>query len=156
MLHHDFRRFLDALEDLNPAQIEDAQTKIKDLRLKTEAISEIEARTNQDHACPFCGGERRQKWGRTRTKIQRYRCTGCQKTYSGRTGSATGRIHRPELFMVALRDMLGTSAPQSVRSLARRLGVNKYTVWRWRMVVFSVIESSSAMSFSGIVEADET
>lgn len=25
LLHHDFRRFLDALDDLNPAQIEDAQ-----------------------------------------------------------------------------------------------------------------------------------
>lgn len=157
MLHHDFRRFLDALDDLNPAQIEDAQTKIQDLRHRTEAISEIEARANQDHKCPFCGEERRQKWGRTRTKVQRYRCTGCQRTYSGRTGSVIGRIHRPDLFMVALRDMLGTSAPQSVRKLARRLGLNKYTVWRWRMLVFSIIGSrSSSVSFSGIIEADET
>jgi hypothetical protein len=53
LLHHDFRRFLDALDDLNPAQVEDAQTKIRDLRRKTEAISEIEARTNQEHKCPF-------------------------------------------------------------------------------------------------------
>ena len=55
MLHHDFRRFLDALDRLNPAQIEDAQSKIRDLRRKTEAISEIEARAIQDHKCPFCG-----------------------------------------------------------------------------------------------------
>ncbi|MBP0483637.1 IS1595 family transposase [Sagittula salina] len=156
MLHHDFRRFLDALYRLNPAQIEDAQSKIMDLRRKTEAISEIEARTIQDHKCPYCGHERRQKWGRTRTKVQRYRCTGCQKTYSGRTGSAIGRLHRPELFLVALRDMLGVAAPQSVRKLARQLGLNKYTVWRWRMLVFSIIGSSSIVSFSGIVEADET
>ena len=157
LLHHDFRRFLDALDDLNPAQIEDAKTKIQDLRRKTEAISEIEARTTHDHKCPFCGDERRQKWGRTRTRVQRYRCTGCRKTYSGRTGSAIGRIHRPDPFMVALRDMLGTSAPQSVRKLARRLGLNKYTVWRRRMVVFSIIGSSSSSArFSGIIEADET
>jgi transposase-like protein len=157
LLNHNFRRFLDALDDLNPAQIEDAQTRILDLRQKTEAISEIEARTNQEHKCPFCGDVRRQKWGRTRTKVQRYRCTGCQKTYSGRTGSAIGRIHRPDLFMVALRDMLGTSTPQSVRKLARQLGLNKYTVWRWRILVFSIIGSSSSpTSFSGIIEADET
>ena len=74
LLHHDFRRFLDALDKLNPTQIEDAQTKIQDLRQKTEAISEIEARTNQGHKCPFCGDDRRQKWGRTRTKVQCYRC----------------------------------------------------------------------------------
>lgn len=157
MLHHDFRRFLDALDRLNPAQIEDAQTKIRDLRRKTEAISEIEARTNQEHKCPFCGDERRQKWGRTRTKIQRYRCSSCTKTYSGRTGSALGRIHRPDLFMVVLRDMLGTSAPKSVRKLAKQLDLNKYTIWRWRMLVFSIIGGSSiAASFSGIIEADET
>ena len=156
MLHHEFRRFLEALGDLNPAQIEDAQTKLRDLRRRTEAISEIEARANQDHKCPFCGCERRQKWGRTPTNVQRYRCGGCQKTYSGRTGSVIGRIHRPALFMVALRDMLGTSAPRSVRKLARRLGLNKYTVWRWRMLVFSIIDGNSAVSLSGIVEADET
>lgn len=156
LLHHDFRRFLDALDEMNPAQIEHAQTKIQDLRRKTEAISEIEARTNRQHQCPFCGDDRRQKWGRTRTKVQRYRCRGCQKTYSGRTGSAIGRIHHPELFMVALRDMLGNAAPQSLRKLARQLGVNKYTVWRWRMLVFSIISSGTAVTFSGIVEADET
>lgn len=157
LLHSDFRRFLDALDDLNPAQIEDAQTKIRDLRRKTEAISEIEARTNQGHKCPFCGGERRQKWGRTRTKVQRYRCTDCQKTYSGRTGSASGRIHRPDLFMVVLRDMLDSSTPQSVRKLARQLGLNKYTVWRRRMLVILISgNSTSSASFSGIIEADET
>lgn len=57
--------------------------------------------------------------------------------------------------MVVLRDMLGASAPRSVRKLARRLELNKYTVWRWRMLVFSIIGSGTAASFSGIVEADE-
>src|SRR6056297_478579 len=157
LLHYDFRRFLDALGKLNPAQIEDAQTKILDLRRKSEAISEIEARTNREHKCPFCGDLRRQKWGRTRTKVQRYRCCGCHKTYSGRTGSAIGRIHRPDLFMEALRDMLGSPAPQSVRKLAKQLDLNKYTVWRWRMLVFSIIGNNSvAATFSGIIEADET
>ena len=53
MEHRYFRRFLDALDDLNPAQIEDAQTKIRNLRRKTEFTSEIEARTNEDHKCHF-------------------------------------------------------------------------------------------------------
>jgi transposase-like protein len=156
MLHHDFPRFIDALDELNPAQIKDAQTKIRDLRRKTEAISEIEAGTNREHKCPFCGDDQRQKWGRTRTKVQRYRCSGCKKTYSGRTGSAIGRIHRPDLFMVDLWDMLGTSVPQIVRALAHQLRLNKYAVWRWRMLVFSIIGSGKAMGFSGIIEADET
>ncbi len=156
LLHHEYHRLLEALSELNPAQIEDEQTKLLDLRRRTEAISEIEARAKQGAKCPFCGDDQRQKWGRTRTKIQRYRCSGCKKTYSGRTGSAIARIHQPDLFMVALRDMLGASAPKSVRELARHLGIDKQTIWRRRMLVFSIIGSSSAKIFSGIVEADET
>ncbi len=52
--------------------------------------------------------------------------------------------------------MLGDAAPQSVRKLADRLGLNKYTIWRWRLLMFSIIGSSSNASFTGIVEADET
>lgn len=61
MLHHDFRRLFDALDDLNPAQIENAQTKIWDLRQKFEVLSEIEARTTQEHKYPYCGDHLRQK-----------------------------------------------------------------------------------------------
>ena len=59
LLHHDFRRLCDSLDELNPAQIEDAQTMIRDLRRKTEAISEIEAHANHDAKCPSCGDEQR-------------------------------------------------------------------------------------------------
>jgi transposase-like protein len=156
LLHQSFCRFLENVDKLNPAHIETAQTKIRDVRRRTEAISEIEARANEEAQCPACGDEQRQKWGRTRTKVQGYRCGGCQKTYTGRTGSAIGRIHRLDLFMVALRDMLGTSTPQSVRELARHLGLDKFTVWRWRMLIFSIIRYASTATFSGIVEADET
>ncbi len=58
--------------------------------------------------------------------------------------------------MAALRDILGSSAPQSVRKLARQFGLNKYTVWHWRMLVFTIIGSVGAARFSGIVAADET
>ncbi len=46
LLHHDFCRFCESLDVLNSAQIEDTQAMIRDLRRKTEAISEIEARAN--------------------------------------------------------------------------------------------------------------
>lgn len=52
--------------------------------------------------------------------------------------------------------MLGTSAPLSVGKLALKLGLNKCTVCRLRMLVFSIIGSGTAMRFSGIIEADET
>ena len=60
-----------------------------------------------------------------------------------------------DLFVVALRDMLGTTTPQSVRKLAHGLRLDKCTVCRWRMLVFSIIGTGEAIS-SGLVEADET
>lgn len=155
MQAHDFRHFLDRFNDLNPAQIEDARTKIRDIRRKTEALAEIESRTEQEHKCPHCGAERRQKWGRTRTNVQRYRCLGCQKTFCGRTTSRIGHIHRPDLFLEVIRDMLGTRAPSSIRQLANRLGLDKHTIWRWRLIVMEGLVGSSSDQFAGIVEADE-
>ena len=47
-----------------------------------------------------------------------------------------GRIHRPDLFVVALRDMPGSLPPQSVCKLAKQLDLSNYTIWRERMLVF--------------------
>lgn len=156
MQAHDFRQFLERFHDLNPAQIEATRTKIRDVRRKTEALSEIESRTEQEHKCPHCGNDRRQKWGRTRTKVQRYRCLGCQKTFCGRTTSKIRHIHRPDLFLEVIRDMLGIRALSSIRQLANRLGLDKHTIWRWRLIIMQGLSDSSDDQFSGIVEVDET
>tara|TARA_R110000787_G_scaffold153495_12_gene267377 strand:- start:2426 stop:3493 length:1068 start_codon:yes stop_codon:yes gene_type:complete len=153
---HDFRQFLDRFNDLNPAQIEDARTRIRVVRRKTEALAEIESRTKQEHKCTHCGDDRRQKWGRTRTKVQRYRCLGCQKTFCGRITSRIRHIHRPDLFLEVIRDMLGTRTPSSIRQLASRLGLDKHTIWRWRLIIMQGLSGSSDSHFFGIVEVYET
>ena len=59
--------------------------------------------------------------------------------------------------MVVLRDMLSTSTPRSTHMHARQLRLNKYTAWRWRILVFLTIGSTiSATSFTGVIEADES
>ena len=65
LLHHDFGRFCDNLDELNPAQIEYTQTTIRCLQRQTEAILEIEARANHEAKCPSGGDEQRQKLSRT-------------------------------------------------------------------------------------------
>jgi hypothetical protein len=52
--------------------------------------------------------------------------------------------------------MLGDRAPSSIRQLSRLLGLNKYTIWRWRMIILRMLSGASSDAFSGIVEADET
>lgn len=97
MKAHDFRKLIRRFDDLTPAQIQDATRRITEVRRKTEAIAAIETRAQENPSCPHCGDERRVRWGRTRTNIQRYRCEGCGRTFTGRTGSVVQRLHRPDL-----------------------------------------------------------
>ncbi|MDG1458861.1 MAG: IS1595 family transposase [Pseudoprimorskyibacter sp.] len=41
-------------------------------------------------------------------------------------------------------------------ALARRLGLNKHTVWCWHLIALSALSGIPDMAFSGIVEVDET
>lgn len=156
MQAHDFRRFLGCFEELSPAQIKEAKRRIHDVSRRVEAISEIEARDEDRSKCPHCHQEGRQKWGRTRTNLQRYRCTACRRTFTARTGSRIEGLHRPDLFLEVARDMLSRRVPSSVRTLAERLDIDKHTVWRWRMIILEILSGVSDTSFGGIVEADET
>ena len=156
MKPHDFRKLIKRLGDLNPAQVQDAEARITELRRRTEAITEIESRGRASGRCPHCQCSDREKWGRTRTNIQRYRCLGCGRTFTGRTGSEIQNLHRPDLFLEVVKDMLGDRPPSSIRQLSRLLGLNKYTVWRWRMIILRALSGASSSAFDGIVEADET
>ncbi|WP_176556282.1 IS1595 family transposase [Rubellimicrobium rubrum] len=97
----------------------------------------------------------RQRWGRTRTDVQRYRCKGCGRTWSGLTGTAVERIHLRGQFLDTLKDMMG-DAPRSCRKLAKALGVSRHTAWRWRMRVLASLPGDSREILGGLVEADET
>jgi transposase-like protein len=152
----DFRKLIKALDELTPGQVQDASLRITEVRRKTEAIAEIEARGQAAGRCPHCRHDKREKWGRTRTNIQRYRCRGCRRTFTGRTGSSIQNLHRLDLFLEVVKDMLDDRAPSSIRQLSRRLGRNKYTIWRWRMIILKAVSGASSDQFSGIVEADET
>lgn len=156
MKPHDFRRFIKVLDDLTPAQVQDAALRITEARRKTEAIIEIEARGQAAGRCPHCRHDEREKWGRTKTNIQRYRCRGCRRTFNGRTGSSIQNLHRPDLFLEVVKDMLGDRAPSSIRQLSRLLKLDKYTIWRWRMIILKALSGASSNAFTGIVEADET
>lgn len=156
MKAHDFRKLISRFDDLTPGQVEDAAQRITEVRRKTEAITAIEMRGQEKTSCPHCGHTKRVRWGRTRTNIQRYRCEGCARTFTGRTGSLAQHLHRPDLFLEVVKDMLDPRAPSSIRQLSRRLKRNKYTIWRWRMIILDALSGASSDTFAGIVEADET
>lgn len=146
---------MDRLPQLNASQIEDLLTSAMEIRRTRASLAEIEARAEHECKCPHCGGEHRQRWGQTRTCVQRYRCSDCLRTFSGLTGTVMCGLHRHDLFFEAILDMF-SDTPRSCRKLARRLGKTKDTIWRWRMIVLEAEGVASDDAFSGIVEIDET
>lgn len=147
-------QLLDQIKRLAPNQIAEAERALKEARQHAEARVEIDGAA-VDRACPWCGGDDRRKWGRTERGEQRWRCKDCKRTWSGLTGTPAAGVHRPDLLLEAVRDMFG-DAPLSCRKLARKLGISRDTVWRWRMRVLSALPSAPVEVFQGIVEADET
>lgn len=150
-----FRALVDQVEKLTPGQIENLLGVAYQARRRFEATASIEARTEREHKCPHCKASGRQRWGRTRLGIQRYRCLTCHKTFCGRTGTPVAHLHRPDLFLDMLRDML-SDRPLSCRKLAAKLKITKDTIWRWRILALEAMGQMSQTTFAGIVEADET
>ena len=147
---------LRSITDLPPSQITRAEEALRTARRRAEAVVEIDA-VGEDRACPSCGGLDGSRWGRTRAGAQRWRCKGCGRSWTGRTGTPLAGVHRPGLFIEVARNMLDPmETPLSCRKLGSRLGLSRDTVWRWRMLVLTQLRSVSLPALSGIVEADDT
>lgn len=141
---------------LPPRKIAEAEAALATARRRAEAVVEIDA-VGAERPCPDCGCQERSSWGSTRAGARRWRCKDCGRTWSGRTGTPLAHIHRPGLFIEVVRNMLDPDdEPLSCRKLARRLGISRDTVWRWRMIVFEHLKAVLPGAMSGIIETDET
>lgn len=148
-------RLLELIKALPPARIAHAKGALRDARRRAEAIIEIDAAA-QRRVCPCCGAARKARHARARTGAQRWRCRrGCGQTWSGLTGTPVAGVHRPDLLVEMLRNMM-TNSPRSCRSLARALGVSHHTIYRWRLRILERLAAPGDAVFTGIVEADET
>lgn len=149
-----FKRLCAGIERLSVRQVRELRTRLGDLDARIEVRARIDAACGQVERCLHCGAAALQRWGTTGTGMRRWRCKACRRTFSSTTGAALAGLRRPEKLQQVLEDMLG-SAPNSCRGLARRLGANRMTVWRWRMRILAALEGIGASGLGGIVEADE-
>ena len=154
MEQRSFETMLNRLIGLTPDQVESLIATACDIASQKAAVGAID-RNAREATCPHCGAIDKQRWGRTRTGSQRYRCQGCLKTFNGRTGSSIAQLQKLDQFYQVLKDMFSDGPPRSVRRLARQLDVNKDTIWRWRLLIFQSL-SQPEQKLSGIVEVDET
>lgn len=150
-----FRRLCADLYRLSPRQVSDLEARLSGLGDRMEVLAALDARAGAMRACPRCGCEALGPWGVDRRGLRRLRCRGCKRTCSAATGSALAGLRRPEAFRAVLDDMIDAVRPASCRRLAARIGVDKTTVWRWRLRILSALERATR-ALGGVVEADQT
>ena len=146
------------LARLTAQELRQVEGLVADVRKRAEAILEIDARADAGGpaaSCPRCGGDARTRWGRTRTGAQRWNCSGCGVTWSGRSGTSLARVHRPDLVVALARDMIEAPQPMSCRRGADVLGASRDSIWRWRMAIIGALKPEADDSLAGIVEAHE-
>jgi len=133
MPRFDPARFGRLLARLTPQELRQAEGLVADARKRAEAVLEVDARADAGGpaaSCPRCGGDTRTRWGRTRTGAQRWNCSGCGATWSGRSGTLLARVHRPDLVVALVRDMIEAPQPMSCRRGAEVLGASHHSIWR--------------------------
>ena len=130
------------LARLTPQELRKVEGMVAEARERAEAVLDIDARAEVGGpaaSCPRCGGDKRIRWARTRTGAQRWRCSGCGATWSGRSGTPLDRVHRPDLMVALARDMIEAPQPMSCRRAAEILGASLHSIWRWRVAIISTL-----------------
>lgn len=121
-----------AVVDTSPAVPSDA--------VGEAALAALEDLENRRIAgCPQCASAALQRWGRGRSKVQRWRCRDCERSFSSTTGTMLAGLHAPDKLRLVLIDML-SSEPSSCRGLASALSLSAMTIWGWRQRVNEVLE----------------
>jgi len=63
---------LAAIRALTPVQFAGVEAALRDARHQAELLVEVDE-AGLERSCPRCDGSDRERWGRTRTGVQRYR-----------------------------------------------------------------------------------
>ncbi len=85
-------------------------------------------------ACPRCSRHACCRWGSDRRGNPRWCCRGCRRTLGSSTDTVLAGLRPPSKIARVVDDMLGTE-PGSCRKLAAELGIDKTTVWEWRLKI---------------------
>lgn len=115
----------------------------------------VEMRWPDGPACPHCDSTNVQDGAKHPS--QRYRCRGCGKRFSPRTGTVMANSYlgfRDWLF--AIYKLLTSLKGVSSMKVHRDLGVTQSTAWFLLHSIRAAFTDGGGYSFEGPVEADET
>ena len=118
----------------------------------SDHLSRREILNNKQGECPHCGHSKYVKFGIDKGS-QRYKCKGCNRSFTEYTGTWMARLHKKEHIYAYITLML---EEKSLDKITKALSINKKTAFDWRHKILSSLEEIEKDSFTGITESDET
>ena len=119
---------------------------------EAEAVRLLEEAFATAPCCPHCHATALQRWGRA-SRLRRYRCTACGKTFNALTGTSLARLRKKQCWL-AYGEAL--AAGMTLARAAAHCGVHLTTTsFRWRHR-FLKAPAATQEALTGVVEADET
>lgn len=120
-----------------------------DYGLLERRISQLD---NKQGACPHCGNIRYKRNGKDK-KVQKYKCSSCNRCFTAFTGTWLANIHKKHLLTPYLKLM---KQGLSLDKIKAELHINKKTAFDWRHKINASIADIEKDTFNGITESDET
>jgi transposase-like protein len=151
MAPREFESLLDQLHKLTRRQRDKLLALLAQASKVDRTAELIEAAAVARLACPCCRGIRVYRHGHAHG-LQRYRCTGCGKTFNALTGSPLARLRYRAKWLDYLDCMLGST---TIRRAAAAVQVHKDTSFRWRHRFLHLTKNDRPQRLYGIAEADE-
>ena len=143
-----FKSFLSEIEKLTKIQVKTLQ---KHLNQK-DSLKVIKSISMEIKHCPHCGGTSFYKWG-YRSKLQRYQCKECHRTFNVLSKTPLARLRHKEKWNSYAKELIASS---SIVKSAKTCNVAVSTSFRWRHRMLKALKSIKAKNLHGIVEFDES
>ena len=146
------------LFDLIPSQLRELLEKIQSVlnivEQKKNTTSKVVHNTQQNLVCPFCSSNRIVKNGKTKTKIQTYKCKDCSKRFNDLTGTL---FSRSKLNMQQIEELFECFNNRStLRDTSEQLHVNLKTAFLYRHKILSILtDINEKTNLQGQIESDE-
>ncbi len=102
--------------------------------------------------CPHCEHIKYVKMGIDKG-VQRYKCKGCNRTFTPFTGTWMAQIHKKDKLADYLKLM---QQGLSLDKIMLKLCINKKTAFDWRHKITISLKELDTDKFLGITESDET
>ncbi len=102
--------------------------------------------------CPHCEHIKYVKMGIDKG-VQRYKCKGCNRTFTPFTGTWMAQIHKKAKLADYLKLM---QQGLSLDKIVAKLNINKKTAFDWRHKITISLKELDTDTFLGITESDET